>query len=84
MEFQYVVLNSSNIVVCANAAPWDVWTIADGLTTDEYDITLDCAIPFGGCVYYYRVRVFEDNPGTILSEYVLNFDDDTANECKCE
>jgi hypothetical protein len=83
VEFQYVVLNSSRVAVCYNSIPWDVWEITAGLTTAEYDIPLDCAVPSGGCIYYYRVRIFINNPGTILSDYVLDFDDTEATECKC-
>ena len=81
VEFQYAVLPESGPAVCANAAPWDVWTIPSASLTDDYDITLDCAIPSGGCIYYYRVRVFEDAACTILSEYVLDFVYDET--CRC-
>jgi hypothetical protein len=62
IEFRYVILPGSGPAVCANAAGDDIWNIAEGLTTDEYDIVLDCAIPSGGCIYYWHPGA-NDIPG---------------------
>jgi uncharacterized protein (TIGR02145 family) len=56
IEFQYVVMTlNPRATVCANAAPWDVWTIAEGDLIASYDLATLCPIPDPGCLYIYRV-----------------------------
>jgi hypothetical protein len=77
IEFRYVIRPEVGPAICANDEGDDVWVIAEGLISDNYDITLDCAIPADGCIYYWHPGA-GDIPG-----WTIVFDDDTANECKC-
>jgi hypothetical protein len=77
IEIRYEIFSQDpKIAICGNTDPWDVWNIPEGEDYATFDIDLNCEIPSGGCVYYYRVTLTPN-------DWVLSFDDDTATECKC-
>jgi hypothetical protein len=75
IELRYVVFSlNPRVQQCFNSAPWDVWTIAEGLTIASYELETLCPVPFGGCIYLYGVAVTP-------YPWLISLEDDP--NCKC-
>jgi len=53
IDLEYTVVDADGNQQCTTFGSPETWTVPSGNVTDSYDFTLDCAVPAGGCVYYF-------------------------------